>query len=75
MKRQIDQETKNQKLSSFDRLKGVKPRIEKHLKIDSNDQKESRQPKSFNLKIGFFFFFSIGQKTDSIDRILKNQKF
>ena len=40
MKRQIDQETKNQKLSSFDRLKGIKPGIEKHLKTNSTDQEE-----------------------------------
>ena len=40
MKRQIDQETKNQKLSSFDRLKRIKPGIEKHLKTNSTDQEE-----------------------------------
>ena len=40
MKRQIDQETKNQKLSSFDQLKGIKPGIEKQLKTNSTDQEE-----------------------------------
>ena len=75
MKRQIDQETKNQKLSSFDRLKRIKPGIEKHLKTNSTDQEESRQPESFILKLEFSFSFLISRKTDSIGRIIKKQKF
>ena len=52
MKRQIDQETKNQKLSSLDQSKGIKPRIKKHIKTYLTDQEESseesRQPRVSN---------------------------
>ena len=33
---------------------GIKPGIRRYLKTDSTDREESRQPKSFSLKTGFF---------------------
>ena len=59
-----------------DQSRGIEPGIEKIFKIGLTDRKELRgksgQPKSFRLKN---WVFSIGRKTGSIDRNLKNRKF
>ena len=62
------------KKSKFDRLGGIGTGIVKHLKqarLIERNRKELSRLESFSLKLEFSFSFSIGQKIDSIDWILK----
>ena len=66
IERGINEEDKNKKNNRFDfylfkknefrSLGGIKIGIQKKLKTDPTDREESRQPKSFSLTTGFFFF-------------------
>lgn len=62
---------KTEKFSSFDRQKGIEPRIKKHVKTNLTDQEESSKsrnnPRVSALKQGFSFsFHSIEKQTRSI---------
>ena len=57
------------------KLKFNRDRNQKAFKTSPTDWKELKRPESFSLKLEFSFPFSISQKIDKIDQILKKQKF